>query len=73
MREQLNFRQRDIELGLREGRTEGKTERAAQEMSVLQRLLHDGKINQEQLEDFLNYMKEEDAKKQQASANINEH
>ncbi|MEK8021740.1 MAG: hypothetical protein VSS75_033105 [Candidatus Parabeggiatoa sp.] len=66
MREQLNFRQRDIELG--------KTERAAQEMSVLQRLLQDGKINQEQLEYFLNYMKEEDEKRQQTdSANLNQH
>jgi len=69
MREQLNFRQRDIDLGLREGRTEGKTEA----MNAAKRLLHDGKINQEQLEDFLNYMKEDDEKKQQASANINEH
>ncbi len=66
MREQLNLRQRDIELG--------KTERVAQEMSVLQRLLQDGKINQEQLEYFLNYMKEEDEKRQQAdSANLNQH
>jgi len=66
MREQLNLRQRDIELG--------KTERVAQEMSVLQRLLQDGKINQEQLEYFLNYMKEEDEKRQQTdSANLNQH
>ena len=73
MREQLNFRQRDIELGLREGRTEGRTEGKTEAMNAAKRLLHDGKINQEQLEEFLNYMKEEDEKKQQASANINEH
>jgi hypothetical protein len=82
MREQLNFRQKDIDWGrsegitegfakgITEGITEGIAKRTAKEMSVFQRLLQDGKINQEQLEDFLKYMEEED-EKQKSSANIN--
>jgi len=68
MREQLNFRQNDRSLGRREERAE----RTAQEMSVFQRMLQEGKINREQLEDFINYMKEEDEKKQHSSPNLNE-
>ena len=60
MREQLNFRQKDIDWGRREGRTEG--------MNVVKRMLQEGKMNQEQLEYFLNYMKEEDEKKQSQSS-----
>ncbi|MEK8019053.1 MAG: hypothetical protein VSS75_019460 [Candidatus Parabeggiatoa sp.] len=78
MREQLNFRQRDIEFALREGRsegrTEGKTEGRTEVISVLKLMLQqDGQITREKMESFIKRMEEEDAKKQQASANLNEH
>jgi predicted transposase YdaD len=57
MREQLNFRERDIELGRRQGRTEGRIEGRSEAMDAAKKMLQDGKINQEQLEEFLNYMK----------------
>jgi hypothetical protein len=66
MREQLKLRQKDIDWGRRDGKTEGITEgiakRTAQEMSVFQLMLQEGKLTQEQLEDFLKYMEEEDEK-----------
>jgi flagellar biosynthesis/type III secretory pathway protein FliH len=66
MREQLNLRQKDIDWGRREGKTEGITEGiakgTAKGMNAAKRMLQDGKINQEQLEDFLKYMEEEDEK-----------
>jgi hypothetical protein len=66
MREQLNFRERDIELG--------RTEARSQAMKAAKQMLQDGKINQEQLEEFLNYMKKEDEKRQQAdSSQLNQH
>ncbi|HEW97435.1 MAG TPA: hypothetical protein ENF37_02155 [Beggiatoa sp.] len=65
MKERLKLREMDANWG--------ETEALAEAMNAAKRMLHDGKINQEQLEEFLNYMKEEDEKKQQASANINEH
>ena len=76
MREQLNFRQKDIEWGRREGKTEGKTEgitegiakRTAQEMNVLHKMLQEGKITHEQMEYFLKRMAEEDEKKQSQSS-----
>ncbi|EDN71514.1 hypothetical protein BGP_0899 [Beggiatoa sp. PS] len=79
MKEQLNFRQKDIQWGQREGRSEGRTEgrtegiaeRTAKEMSVFQLMLQEGKITQEQLEYFLKRMEEVD-EKQKSSANINE-
>jgi hypothetical protein len=64
MREQLNFRQKDIQWGRREGRTEGRTE-------VLQLMVQEGKLSREQMEDFLKRMAEED-KKKRASVNLNE-
>ena len=63
-----NFRQRDIEWGRAEGRAKARAERTAQEMSAVKRMLQDGKINQEQLEDFLKYIKEEEAKKEPKSS-----
>ena len=64
MREQLNLRQKDIDWGKREGRTEGMEKGMEKGMDVAKRMIQEGKINQEQLEDFLNYMKEEDEKRQ---------
>jgi hypothetical protein len=77
MREQLNLRQKDIQWGRREGITEGITdgiaERTAQEISVFQLMLQEGKLTHEQIEYFLNRMEEEDKKKEQkSSANIND-
>jgi len=66
MREQLNFRQKDIQWGRREGITEVR----AQEKSVFQLMLQEGKITQEQMEYFFKRMEEED-KKQKSSTNIN--
>jgi hypothetical protein len=75
MREQLNFRKKDIQWGRREGRTEGRTEgrieRTAQEITVFQLMLQEGKLTKEQMEYFLKRMKEED-EKQKSSTNINE-
>ena len=72
MRERLNLRQKDIDWGRREGRAEGMEkgiEKGRTEgMNVAKRMLQEGKMNQEQLEDFLNYMKEEDEKKQLQSS-----
>jgi hypothetical protein len=62
MREQLKSRQKDIDWGRRDGKTEERAERTAQEMIVFRRLLQDGKITQEQIEYFLKYMEEEDEK-----------
>ena len=65
MREQLNFRQRDIQWG----RTEGR----AEVISVLKQMVQqEGQITKEKLESFLKHMEEEEQKKQpQSSANIN--
>ena len=75
MREQLNFRQKDIQWGLKEGITEGRAkeraERTAQERSVFQLMLQEGKLSHEQMEYFLNRMAEEDEKRK-SSTNINE-
>jgi hypothetical protein len=76
MRGQLNFRQKDIEWGRREGKTEGITEgraeeraeRIAQEMNVLHNMLQEGKITHEQMEYFLKRMAEEDEKRQSQSS-----
>jgi len=68
MREQLNFRKKDIQWGRIEGITEGRSneraERTAQEISVFQLMLQEGKLSREQMEYFLNRMKEEDEKKE---------
>ncbi|RKZ70687.1 MAG: hypothetical protein DRR19_33225 [Candidatus Parabeggiatoa sp. nov. 1] len=61
MREQLNFRQRDIQWG----RTEGRDEGLAKGISVAKLMLQQGKITQEQLEFFIQQMEEKDKKKQQ--------
>ena len=52
-------------------RAKERAERRATVMNAAKRMLHDGKINQEQMEDFLNYMKEEDDKRQQTSNPLN--
>ncbi|EDN71515.1 hypothetical protein BGP_0900 [Beggiatoa sp. PS] len=70
MREQLNFRQKDIQWGQREGRSEGLSEGRTEGINAANRMLQEGKINQEQLEYFLKCMKEED-EKQKSSANLN--
>jgi len=49
MKEKLNFRQRDIQLGKREGITEGRTE----VISELKLILQKGNVTQEQLESFI--------------------
>jgi hypothetical protein len=67
MREQLNFRQKDIQWG----RREGIAKRAAKEMSVFQLMLQEGKLTREQLDYFLKRMEEEDEKKR-SEANLNE-
>jgi len=67
MREQLNFRQRDIQCG----RLEERAERTARETNVFQLMLEEGKINREQIEYFLKRMEEEDEKRK-SSTNINE-
>ncbi|MEK8020115.1 MAG: hypothetical protein VSS75_024850 [Candidatus Parabeggiatoa sp.] len=59
MREQLNFRQKDIQWALREG----NAERKAKEISVFQLMLQEGKLTTEQMEYFLECMKKLDAKK----------
>jgi len=72
MREQLNFRQKDIQWGriegISEGRSKGRAERTAQEISVFQLMLQEGKLSHEQMEYFLNRMKEEDEKREQKSS-----
>jgi hypothetical protein len=72
MRKQLDFRQADIQRGrtegLKEGRTvglkEGQTVGQTKAVNAAKRMLQDGKMNRQQLEEFLNYMKQEDEKKQ---------
>ncbi len=59
MREQLNFRQKDIQCAFREG----NANRMAQENRVLQSMRQEGKLTTEQLEYFLERMKELDEKK----------
>jgi len=59
MREQLNFRQKDIQCAFREG----NANRMAQENRVLQSMRQEGKLTTEQLEDFLERMAELDEKK----------
>jgi len=71
MREQLNFREKDIQWGRSEGIAEGmakgmakgRAEIKAKEISVFQLMLQEGKLTQEQLEYFLKRMEEEDEKK----------
>lgn len=59
--------------GITEGRTKERAERMAQVISVFQLMLQEGKLSHEQMEYFLNHMKEADEKKEQkSSANINE-
>jgi len=60
MREQLNFRQKDLDWGHREGLTEGRTE----VINGLKLLLRqeDQITNKEKLEYLLKCMAEEDAK-----------
>jgi predicted transposase YdaD len=81
MREQLNFRERDIELGRiagrreakTKGRIEGRIEGRSQAMNAAKQMLQDGKINQEQLEEFVKYMKKEEEKRREAdSSQINQ-
>jgi hypothetical protein len=74
MREQLNFRQRDIQWGRTEGRVEGRTEGRTEVISVLKQMMQqEGQITKEKLESFLKRMEEEDQKKQpQSSTNIND-
>jgi len=66
MKEQLNFRQKDIQWGQREGRSEGLTEGIAEGMNAANRMLQEGKINQEQLEYFLKCMEEDEKQKSSA-------
>jgi len=65
MREQLNFRQKDIQWGLREGISEGITEGRSEVINALQLMLRqEGQITKEKLESFLKRMAEEDKKKE---------
>ena len=60
MKEQLNFRQRDVEWGREEGRDEGRTEGRTEGMSVLLKLMQqEGKITPEQTEYFIKRTAEE--------------
>ncbi len=67
MREQLNFRQKDIQWGIREGRTEGISEGDAKRMAkvtrTLQSMMQKGEITPEQMESFFKGMKEDDEEK----------
>jgi len=67
MREEPNFRQKDIQWGIREGRTEGISEgdakRMAKETRVLQSMMQKGEITPEQMESFFERMAELDEKK----------
>ena len=74
MKEQLNFRQRDVEWGRvegrdegrTEGRAEGRTESLAESISVLKLMQQEGEITQEQTEYFLKRMAEKSEKKKSA-------
>ena len=59
MKERLNFRQRDIQLGRNEGLTKGRTE-AINGLKLM--LQQEGQIPREQLESFLKRMEEENDK-----------
>ncbi len=59
MKEQLNFRQRDVEWGRVEGRDEGRTEGRAEGISVLKLMQQEGKITPEQTEYFIKRTAEE--------------
>jgi hypothetical protein len=59
MREQLNFRQKDIQSARRDERAEI----TAKETMVLQSMIQDGELTTQQLESFLERMKELDEKK----------
>ena len=58
MREQLNFRQSDIQRGRSEGRAEGLAEKQAQITAVARQMAQNGEISKEQMEKFLKYMEE---------------
>jgi len=60
MKEQLNFRQRDVEWGRVEGRDEGRTEGRTEGINVLLKLMQqEGKITPEQTEYFIKRTAEE--------------
>ena len=63
MREQLNFRQKDIQWGIREGKTEGKTEGRTEALNVAKLMLQEGELTTEQMEYFLERMAKLDEKK----------
>jgi len=54
MRERLNLRQDDIQLGKREGIDEGRN----LAITVFKRMRADGKVNTEQLDEFMRLMDE---------------
>jgi len=62
MKDRLNLRQDDIQWGRTEGKTEGKTEgineRRASEQAVAKQMAQEGKLTQEQAEEFLRRLEE---------------
>jgi hypothetical protein len=58
MREQLNLRQNDIQLGKTEGIDEGMDKGIDEGRTVFKRMLEDGKVTTEQLDEFMRLMDE---------------
>jgi hypothetical protein len=63
MREELNFRQRDIQLARRNGISEGMAFRMEKETQVLQDMMQEGELSKKQFESFLERMAKLDQKK----------
>jgi hypothetical protein len=63
MREEPNFRQRDIEWGRREGIAKAEAIIIAKEKRVLQEMLEECEITREQVDCFFKYMAELEEKK----------
>ncbi|RKZ76483.1 MAG: hypothetical protein DRR19_28610 [Candidatus Parabeggiatoa sp. nov. 1] len=53
MKERLNLRQDDIQLGIAAGRTEGRTEERAEVKALAKQMAQEGKMNQDILAEFM--------------------
>ncbi|MEN8216962.1 MAG: hypothetical protein ABFS56_11440 [Pseudomonadota bacterium] len=58
MKDRLNLRQDDIQWGKTEGRTEGRNEKSAEEKAVAKQMAQEGKLTQEQADEFLRRLEE---------------
>ncbi len=58
MRERLNLRQDDIQLGKTDGMDKGMDKGRSQARTVVKRMLEDGKVTTDQLDEFMRLMDE---------------